>query len=337
MKIGPWDTDSRVLVIAEIGNNHEGDSGRALELAQAACEVGADIVKFQIIRPDRLVNDAQTARREQLESFRLPADAWPHLADEVRRHGALFSASVFDPDSLREYAPLLDVIKIASGDNDYAALLLEAARTNRPVLMSSGMTDSGALRRSVEFFAQHLPHRVELRDRLGLLHCISLYPLPPEQAQLACIPALAQTFGLVVGWSDHSVGIDISLMAMACGARIIEKHFTLDKTRTTFRDHALSADPEDLRRLCLFAHAWTKILGSGEHVLSESEIEIAHAARRGMVARHPLKAGHVLTPNDVDFVRPREGLAPFDAPRVFGRVLKTDMPRHAPITLDMVI
>ncbi|MBL8051531.1 MAG: N-acetylneuraminate synthase family protein, partial [Anaerolineales bacterium] len=259
MKIKNRDLTLERILIAEIGNNHEGDSKLAIEMAHAAVESGADVVKVQLINPERLVNISQTQRIEQLTRFCLPMQTFEEMAKIAHAKGALFMASAFDVDSLEEINPLLDGIKIASGDLDFHSLLIKAASLNKPMILSTGMSTLKEIKTSVDVIASTLKGGL-LADHLALLHCVSLYPAPLTDANLKVIQTLQKEFNLTVGYSDHTLGIEAAIASLSVGARIIEKHFTLDKTRTTFRDHSLSADPADMRRLVDVIHQYDAML-----------------------------------------------------------------------------
>jgi N,N'-diacetyllegionaminate synthase len=325
MIIQNFDTNERALLIAEIGNNHEGSSELALELVTAAAEAGADAVKVQIINPERLVNRLETERIAQLSHFRLPLSTFVDMASLARSKGLLFMASVFDLQSLEDMAEMLAAVKIASGDIDFWPLLVKAATLHKPIVLSTGMSTLPEVKMAVDIIARHLPTGRPLADILALLHCVSLYPTQLNEANLRVIKTLHETFHLTIGYSDHTLGIETAIVSLTLGARIIEKHFTLDKTRTSFRDHAMSADPDDMRRLAAIMHNFDKILGSGEKRLSVAEAQAASALRRSIVAARDLAAGTHLTIDDLEYVRPRKGLPPSQATTIVGRKLRVPL------------
>lgn len=335
MRIGRFDTAARPLLIAEIGNNHEGDAGHARELVAAAVEAGADAVKVQVIDPPRLVNIAQAERIAQLGRFALPLEVFAELAAQTRAGGAAFMASAFDVDSLARIAPHCDAIKVASGDLTFDALLVAAASHGPPVVLSTGMARMAEVARAVEVFAS-AAHAHPLEERLALLHCVSLYPTALAQANLGAIGALAAAFGLPTGYSDHTLGIEAALVALGLGARIIEKHFTIDKVRSAFRDHALSADPSEFARLAGVVRGHRELMGSGRKDGGIADAASAVAVRRSAVAARDLTAGTVLAEADLDFVRPGDGVSPANAGNLIGRRLRRALPRHAVIRLDDV-
>ena len=334
MKIGHNDTDQRPLLIAEIGNNHEGDPAQALALVDAAVAAGVDAVKIQVIDPPRLVNVAQAERIAQLTRFGLTDEVIAEMARRTRAGGAWFMASAFDTGSLARVLPYCDAIKVASGDLNFHPLLAAAAATGKPVVLSTGMATLEEIRAAVEVVAAHVGPGAKLRDRLALLHCVSLYPTAPEQANLAAMRTLEQSFALTTGYSDHTLGIEVALIALGLGAKMIEKHFTLDKTRTGFRDHALSADPADMRRLATAVRACAEIFGDGRRGEEIADRPMASAVRRSIVTMRDLPAGAVLGDADVDFVRPGSGIAPSEMSSLRGRTLRRALPRHAVIAQE---
>jgi N-acetylneuraminate synthase/N,N'-diacetyllegionaminate synthase len=334
VRIGSIDLQQRRALIAEIGNNHEGDAELARRMAHTAVDAGAHVVKFQVIDPERLVQRTQTERIAQLGRFRLSIETFASIAADVRSRGGMFMVSAFDTDSLQAIAPHVDAIKIASGDVDFDSMLTVAAGLGRPIVLSTGMSTEAEIRRAIDVIAAALPAGVPVADRLAILHCVSLYPTPMAQANLAAIPALAGTFGLTTGYSDHTLGIEAALVALGLGARIIEKHFTLDKAQSAFRDHALSATPDEFRQLAQMVNAADEAMGSGSRARVDSDAATRVAARRSIVAARDLAAGTVLERADLDCVRPAGGLPPSAMAGVIGRRVARAIAAHDRIVLD---
>lgn len=249
MKIGPMDTDQKVFVIAEVGVNHEGDEAVAARLVRLAAQAGADAVKFQTFKVENYVSDAYgEARVQRLKKFALPFEAFGRLARVAGEAGILFLSTPLDLESAKYLDTIAPAFKIASGDNNFWPLLLQVAATGKPTLLSCGLADLAAVDRAKSFIEAEW-RRLGITQELALLHCVSSYPVPPDQANLRSIQLLRERFGGTVGYSDHTNGLDAALMSVALGARIIEKHFTLDKHYSEFRDHQLSADPAELKHL----------------------------------------------------------------------------------------
>lgn len=335
MRIGPVELAREVLVIAEIGNNHEGDFGLALEMVSAAATAGAHAVKFQTIVPDTLVSALQPARLEQLGKYALTADQFRRLAEAASKAGVLFLSTPFDVAAVAWLDDLVPAFKIASGDNNYVALLEAVARTGKPVLLSTGMSTLQQIARSCDVM-EAAAGTVGKSADIALLHCVSSYPTPPDAANLRAIATLGRETGRIVGYSDHTLGIAAAPLAVALGARIIEKHFTLSKTQSAFRDHALSADPAELAELASAVAVAQAMLGDGEKVLCDAEVATAAAARRSLVARAALLAGHTLAVDDLEWLRPGGGLSPGEERQVLGRKLREPVARGQMITLELL-
>jgi len=325
------DLTKKRFLIAEIGNNHEGDASLAMEMVAAAAEAGADAIKVQVITPDRLVNISQSERIAQLSKFKLSLETFQEMAQLARSKGSQFMASAFDLDSLDEIFDLISAVKIASSDLNFKPLVAAAAKKGKPLVISTGMGTIDEIQSTVETVAENLPNGKTLEESLILLHCITSYPTPIEQANLKAMSTMKEMFPVTVGYSDHTLGIQAATIAAALGARVIEKHFTLDKSRTTFRDHALSADPEDFRQLATIFHSLDDILGNGEKVPMECEIDNIVATRRSIVAASDLPADKVLQLSDLDFVRPAGGVSPADVDIVIGKRLRTALSKHTTI------
>lgn len=323
MRIAKHDTAERVFIIAEVGNNHEGDFGRAREMVAAAAQAGADAVKFQTIDPPRLVSAQQTERIAQLSRFKLSHDQFASLAEEARARGILFLSTPFDLDAVRFLSPLVPAFKVASPDNTFFPLLAAVAATGKPVLLSAGLCGGPELAESVSFLKRQwgAGEAADVSDRLALLHCVSTYPTPDDQAGLRAIPRLAQ-HGATPGYSDHTLGVEAAVLSVALGARIVEKHFTLDKTREGFRDHQLSADPSDMAELVRRVRQAEAMLGADQVCCAPCEEPGRVAYRRAIVAAGDLPEGTALSPEHLDWVRPGGGLAPGQEDLLLGRKLK---------------
>lgn len=320
MRIGSIDIRAQVLVVAEIGNNHEGRFEVAEQMVRAAAEAGADAVKFQTFRTDHYVSRSDEGRYQRLKRFELAPAQFASLSRLARNLGILFMSTPFDVRSADLLEPLVDAYKIASGDNTFYPLLDRVAAARKPVIVSTGLSDFAVIDRAVAR-VRTAWDRVGHRGELAILHCVTAYPTPPEEANLAAIDVLASRYGCTVGYSDHTIGIDAAVVAVARGARIVEKHFTLDKNYSDFRDHQLSADPDDLRALVARVRATTIALGSPEKRVQACEAPGVTALRRSIVAAAALDAGHVLQWSDLTWIRPGGGLPPGEEHMLVGKPL----------------
>lgn len=321
MQIGNFDLQAKVLIVAEIGNNHEGNFEIAKELVREAAKCGVAAVKFQTFNTEHYVSRSDVARFERLKSFELSHEQFGELAELARSLGMLFISTPFDLGSAAFLENIVDAFKIASGDNDYYPLLAHIARVNKPLIISTGASDLQQVSRTVAFVRDQWAknHRP---GELALLHCVSSYPVPAVQANLLAIPFLAENFDCTIGYSDHTQGINAALLAVGLGARLIEKHFTLDKQFSDFRDHQLSADPPEMRTLVQAVAQASLMLGKFEKKIQPCEEPSRSAIRRSIVAGADLPAGHRVVFSDLTWIRPAGELGPGEEDQLIGKVLK---------------
>lgn len=330
MKISSIDLDRKVLVVAEIGNNHEGDFATAQKLVgeAAACSVGA--VKFQVFRARYFVSAGDRARYDRLSSFELSYEQFEELQRLAKSLGLLFIATPLDLESAAFLEGIVDAYKIASGDNNFYPLIERVCQTGRPIILSSGLTDLDGIRKSKAFIEERW-RAFGIRQDIAILHCVSSYPVPPEQANLGAIPMLIRELECTVGYSDHTLGIQACVIAAALGARIMEKHFTLDKQYSDFRDHQLSADPTEMAALVRQIAEVGVLLGTGEKIVQAAEAESARLARRSIVASADLPAGHLVRFEDLTWIRPATGLPPGEEAGIVGKRLRRAVAFGEPI------
>jgi N,N'-diacetyllegionaminate synthase len=327
--IGPGEPP---FVIAEIGANHNGNLDLALRLIDAAQECGVDAVKFQSWSKSSLISSAEYARNtrysgdgkvggleQEVEKYQLTPAQHYEIAKHCHEIEMMFLSSVFSPCEVE----LLDSLeapafKIASMDVTHLPLLACVAHRHKPVILSTGMATLGEIERAVNVLQR------EGSGPIVLLHCVSSYPTRPADANLRNIDLLTRTFDLPVGFSDHTLGTAVPLAAVALGACMIEKHFTLDCTLDGW-DHAISADPREMRALVAGALEVFAALGSPLRTVSAPELEKRKAFRRRLVAAHALARGTQLRAEDVDYKRPGTGIGPEELPYAVGRMLTRDL------------
>jgi N,N'-diacetyllegionaminate synthase len=320
MKIGRHDLAEKVFIIAEIGNNHEGDFSVAQVMVASAAETGVDAVKFQTFIPEYYISSSDAARLERLRKFRLTQDQFAQLARQAESLGLVFFSTPFDLVSARFLDTIQPLFKIASGDNNFFPLIETVAGFKKPMIVSTGLADIALL---TEVRRQIRTVWGKTDPGLAFLHCVASYPVPPDQANLGAIPALARRFpDVTIGYSDHTLGIDAAPMAVAAGARLVEKHFTLAKDYSDFRDHQLSADPSDMKALVARIREVSTMMGKGKKVPQECEEGLRGAVRRSIAAGRDLDAGTVLSAADITWVRPGGGIAPGLEAGVLGKTLR---------------
>lgn len=333
MQIGSWNSLDKVLVVAEIGNNHEGNFEVAKRLVHQAAESGVDAVKFQTFQTKYFVSAKDKARYERLLSFELSYRQFEALQALTKALGLLFISTPLDLESAAFLADLVDCYKIASGDNNFYPLIARICDTGKPLIMSSGLSDFEQVLKSMQFVKTQWAQRGLFQD-LAVLHCVSSYPVPAEQANLLAVKFLAEHLDCTVGYSDHTLGIDACVLAVALGAQIIEKHFTLDKQYSSFRDHQLSADPADMALLIQKIAQTRQLLGVPGKSVQQSEAAALTSIRRSIVAAADLAAGHRLTWKDLTWMRPAVGASPGSEDQLLGRVLKHAVPFGEPILVS---
>jgi N,N'-diacetyllegionaminate synthase len=335
MKIGKFDSGKDVLIIAEIGNNHEGSYTLAEEMIGLAAEAGAGAVKFQTFQTEHYVSRKEESRFSRLKSFELTHEELEKLSSIANEAGLLFLSKPFDLESAKFLNSVVPAFKIASGDNNFYPLIETVAHFGKPIIMSSGLSNLGQL-----IYSKALIERVwdnsGIKQDMAVLHCVSSYPVPPTEANIAAISSLERELQCTVGYSDHTIGTDAAVLSVALGARIIEKHFTIDKNYSDFRDHQISADPEEMAQLVQRIKEAIVLLGSGKKELQASEHSSVGLVRRSIVASRDLPKGAIITWDDITWVRPEGGLSPGQENLVLGRQLSQPVPQGELITLGAI-
>ena len=337
----PLGDDAPCLVIAEIGSNHDGNLERALALVDAAAAAGADAVKFQSFRAATLLVRRRPAAKggwepapayPRLERLELPLEWHAPLRERATKRGVLFLSTPFDEERASFLAALgVPAFKVASGDLTHHPLLRRVGGFGRPVLLSTGLATPEEVDAAVAAIEEGAG-AAERRPPVVLLHCVSLYPLCPGDANLRALPALRARTGCLVGWSDHSPGHTLAVGALALGACVIEKHFTDDRRRPG-PDHPFAMEPDDFRAMVTAIRELELALGDGEKRPRSGETDERTWARRAVYAARPLPAGTLIEARDLKVVRPALGLPPAALAgllgRRLGRALEADEPLHA--------
>lgn len=318
------------LVIAEAGVNHNGDIERALRLIEVAAKAGADFVKFQSFRASELVTQnaekasyqqASTGRGTQLDMLRqLELSEADHakLQSHCEKEKIGFLSTPFDLSSLDLLVEMgVSLLKISSGEITNGPFLRAVAAKKLPIVLSTGMSTLGEVESAVMALGS-------ARERTTLLHCNTEYPTPMGDANIRAMVTLKEAFGLPVGLSDHTLGIEVSVAAVALGARVIEKHFTLDKTLPG-PDHAASLEPAQLEALVSAIRNVETALGDGIKRPTGSELANREVARRSVHLSRELPSGHVLQASDLCMKRPGHGISPMLVPQILGNQLRRPM------------
>lgn len=336
MKIGRADTAHQVALIAEIGNNHEGSLALARELIETAWEAGADAVKLQTLIPELFVSPQFPDRLDQMRRFALPVGETIQLIEEYRERGVSVFSTPLDLESASRLMDVVPTIKISSGDLTFTQLLRLVATAGVDVILSTGMATLLEVREAANLLELEWG-KFEEAPNLGILHCVSAYPADAASANLGAIFTLKQAFpDAAVGYSDHVVGIDVAARSVAAGATIVEKHFTIDKKYSDFRDHSLSADAADLKLLRSLVDEVREEVGSGEKKPCAEESTGRDTFRRSITIRHRVAAGGEIHEGDLVCQRPGSGLPPTAWATVVGSIAAIDLePGHIVSTQDL--
>ncbi|TAL10162.1 MAG: N-acetylneuraminate synthase [Nitrospirae bacterium] len=332
-----------VFIIAEAGVNHNGDLKRAFKLVDAAAKAGADAVKFQTFSTDRLVTSrspkakyqrkttkAGESQHAMLKKLELSRDDHRALKLRAEKHGLLFLSTPFD----RESADLLEKLgvsasKVGSGELTDLPLLKHIAGKGRPMLISTGMSWPKEVAQAVRTV------REAGLNEIALLHCVSAYPAPVEDVNLLAMDAMRRTFNVPVGYSDHTEGIQVAVLAVAGGACIIEKHLTLDR-KLPGPDHRMSLEPKEFAAMVRNIRETEKILGNGVKQPMRSEWDTRSVARKSVVALMDIKKGRPLTRAMIGVRRPGIGIPPAGLESLLGCTLKVNVKAGAVLFAELL-
>lgn len=310
----------RVFVIAEAGVAHFGSMKKAFELVDMAVEAGADAVKFQVFKTERLVSSIAPDWIKRLKPKELPYGSFRKIKSYCDRKGILFLATAHEEESA-DFIEALGVpaVKIGSGEVKNLPFIRHIAKKRKPLIISTGL-------HFLEDIQDILDKcRKEGNKQIVLMHCITAYPAPLSEVNLSAIRTMKEMFNVPVGYSDHTVGVTIPLSAVAIGASVIEKHICLDKKTKGSQDCRVACDRKDLSGFIRAVREIEIAIGDGKKVIPASSKKSMSWARKSIVAVRRLSAGHKVSQQDIAFKRPGTGIAPDDAGKIIGRRLKRDV------------
>lgn len=327
-----------VFIIAEAGVNHNGDINLAKKLIDSAKEAGADAVKFQSFKASRLVTaSAEKAdyqlkntgcaenQYEMLRKLELSAEAHKYLKEYCDKVGIIFLSTPFDFESTDLLNSLnVPMYKISSGDLTNIPFLKYIAKRERPIILSTGMSDLGEIEEALTAIYS------ENNKDITLLHCTTSYPAPYQEVNLKAMLTIREAFKTAVGYSDHTEGIEIAIAAAAMGASVIEKHFTLDR-RLHGPDHKASIEPDDLRRMVTSIRNVERAMGDGCKRIKLSEADVKKLVRKSVVAGCNIKKGSIISEEALALKRPADGIEPKFFHEIVGKIAKNDIMEDAPI------
>jgi N-acetylneuraminate synthase len=333
----------KTLIIAEAGVNHNGDLGLAKELVAAAAEAGADLVKFQTFVAKNIISTfapkaeyqnkttpVDESQLEMIEKLELSRDDHIELIDECKKHRIGFFSTAFDFESIEMLSNLgcLEQIKIPSGEITNLPLLRYISRRRRPILLSTGMANLGEIEHALEIIRlAGTP-----REMITLLHCTTEYPTLMEEVNLRAMVSMKHAFGVNVGYSDHTSGIEVAIAAVALGASVIEKHFTLSRNLPG-PDHSASLEPDEIKNMITSIRNIEKAMGDGIKRPSVSELKNLPIVRKSIVAKRFIAVGEKFSIENITIKRPGSGISPMAWDDVIGLSAKKNFETDELITL----
>ena len=313
---------NKVFIVAEIGNNHEGKLLNAYRLIDKAKEAGVDAVKFQTYNIKKFYSsDTDKKKIKRLNQFRLSYDNVIKLSKYAKKLGLVFFSTPLDEESAVFLNKIQNIFKISSGDNDFYNLIGKVLTFNKPIIISTGMLDFKGIKKLYQFIKKK-----NFKNQICFLHCVSSYPVPINELNLNSIRFLKEKLpDCIIGYSDHSDSIESCILSAHLGANVIEKHFTLDKNFSSYRDHKLSATPTEMKRLVETVRNLDNILGKKNKFIQKCEKEGLIASRRSIASNKILKKNTIIEANDIFYVRPRARFSISDAKKLIGKKVKKDM------------
>ena len=320
----------KVLIIAEAGVNHNGDINIAKRLIDEAKRSGADIVKFQTFNPQKLASKYATMAEYQkdnlgreesqeamLSKLTLSWGEYVELAEYCEKIGIKFLSTPFESESIHFLDDLQDIWKIPSGEITNYPYLVDIAKTGKEVVLSTGMSNIDEVKGAIDVLKKHGA------GKITLLHCTTNYPTPMDDVNLRAMLTLERECGCAVGYSDHTQGIEVPIAAVAMGATVIEKHFTLDRNMDG-PDHKASLEPDELKAMVSAIRNVEKAMGDGNKVPSPSEMANIAVARKSIIAAKDIRAGEIFSEENLTTKRPGTGINPMRWNEVLGQKAKRD-------------
>lgn len=332
-----------VTIIAEAGVNHNGSVELAKRLVDAAALAKVDYIKFQTFKSEGVVTkkaekaqyqkettgSEENTQLEMIKKLEISYDGYLEIRDYCNQKGVKFFSTSTDPQSVEFLASLnMDMWKIPSGEVTNYPFLCKIARYNKPTIFSLGMSDMEMVRDAVKVL---LDNGLD-KENLILLHCNTEYPTPYEDVNLLAMRTIAEEFDVKVGYSDHTLGIEVPISAVALGADVIEKHFTLDRNMEG-PDHKASLEPDELITMVRSIRNIEKALGDGVKRITDSEKRNLIIARKSIVASRYIKKGEIFTEDNLTTKRPGDGISPMKWMDVIGQVAKRDFEEEEKIEL----
>ena len=335
----------KVFIIAEAGVNHNGKMELAYKLVDAAKEAGVDAVKFQVFKSEKVISKSTKMADYQKENLKenisqldmvkkleLSYEDFIKINEYCKEKGIMFMATPFDNDSLDFLVDILkvNILKIGSGDLNNYPFLEKVALKNKEIILSTGMSNLSDIEGALDFISQYTDKEVKV------LHCTTNYPCPMDEVNLKAMNTIKDAFQVAVGYSDHTLGIEVPIAAVALGAEIIEKHFTLDKTMEG-PDHVASLEPNELKEMTRTIRNIEKALGSGIKKPNKSEVKIQSIVKRKIVLAKDVETNQVLTENDLEYKRCENGIESKYYKSIIGKKVKRKIDADSPLMWEDIV
>ena len=334
MKLKNFDLKKKVFIIAEVGNNHEGNFSIAKKLVHLAAKAGADAIKFQTFRTENFIRKKDIKRFKQLKKFELSYEQFKSLKKLAHIEKIKFISTPLDLESADFLIKNADLIKIASSDNNFFPLIEKVLKSKKSIIISTGMTNITQIKDLTNYIYKVIGKK-SAEKRIALLHCVTSYPVEDKFANLRSVEYLIKNFKLTIGYSDHTLGNDACIAAVAMGAKVIEKHFTINKKFSKFRDHALSADYIDLKNIVSRIRKVEKQLGRFNKEIQKPEKKLIKIVRRAAYADRDIFPGEKISIKNVKFLRPSLTSNFFYLKKIIGRKIKKTFYKDQKINLDI--
>lgn len=337
ISIKDFNKNSSVFIIAEAGVNHNSSVEIAKKLIDLAKDVGADAIKFQSFKTEEIVSTKtgkatyqhrsnESTQYEMLKKLELSFDEFKELKKYCDGKKLEFIITPYDCDSVDFFVGIgVKTFKLASADLINKQLIQKIVETKKDLILSVGMASLGEIERTLKFI-----NTFNNANRITLMHCTTAYPTAYEDVNMNFLTTLKQTFGLPIGYSDHTLGIEISLMAVSYGAKIIEKHFTLDK-QMEGPDHFASSEPDEFRSMVQSIRHLEKAFGENQKTITADEKNNMYFMRRSLHASKDIDKNHILQKEDIKIIRPFDGVNPWNLEDVIGQKIKNNLKENDPI------
>lgn len=317
---------NEAFIIAEAGVNHEGSLKEALKLVKNAKKSGAHAIKFQTYNSELYVSESQKERLERVKRFELSYKQFEELLKECKKNKIIFFSTPLDKKSVDFLSNKVPFFKISSGDITNYPLIKYIAKKNKPIILSTGGATIDEIDKAINTIKRYT--NISLDKYLCIMHCVTLYPTLPSDADLLNIKLLQEKYNFTIGYSDHTIGLQAPLIARILGAKIIEKHFTNSRKNKSFHDHHISVNPKELNELIKMINNFESYLGNSSRIITKKIKKNLPYLRRSYALKENKKKNHKIGQNDLILLRPATGFSTLQRNKIVGKRLRKDFNSH---------